>query len=287
MKSKRLGRGLGALIPQNAEGEEQQSADSITDLALSLITVNPYQPRTEFDKKALEELKRSIKENGVIQPITVRRAEKGYELIAGERRYRAVLDLGFKRVPAYVMEVSSEEKLLELALIENIQREDLNPIEVAKAYKQLQEQYGSTQEEVAEKVGKDRATVANFIRLLKLPKDIQASLKVKEISMGHARALMGLKKERDQLKLWKKVLAQNWSVRKVEQEVQSFSEKKDAHEPSAHKRRDPYIDDIEERLRSCLGTQVRIKAGNKGGRIEIDYYTNDDLDRIIEAIEGE
>jgi len=287
MKTKRLGKGLEALIPQNAGGEDKQAVESISDLELSLITVNPYQPRTDFDKKALEDLKRSIKENGVIQPITVRRAENGYELIAGERRYRAVYDLGFKRIPAYVMDVNSEEKLLELALIENIQREDLNPIEVAKAYKQLQEQYGLTQEQVAEKVGKDRATVANFIRLLKLPRDIQESLKGKEISMGHARALMGLKKERDQLKLWKKAVTQNWSVRKVEQEVQNFSEKKKSDESSVFIRKDPYVEDIEERLRTYLGTQVRIKAKNKGGRIEIDYYNNDDLDRIIEAIEGE
>jgi len=288
MKSKRLGRGLDALIPQTSDEQNSAVTENMSDIAVASITANPYQPRTKFDKKALEDLKNSIKENGVIQPVTVRQVDEGYELIAGERRFRAVQELGFKRIPAYVIDVTSEEKLLELALIENIQREDLNPIEVAKAYKQLQDEYGLTQEQVAVKVGKDRATVANFIRLIKLPKDIQESLKSKEISMGHARALISLKKQRDQMVLWKKIVKQGLSVRKVEKEVQKLSENKEEPAPvSVVDTAAPYFEALEERLRGILGTQVKIRVKSQGGKIEIEYYTNDDLDRIIDTISGE
>jgi len=286
MKTKRLGRGLDALIPQTNSDQESDVVESISEIKISSITANPYQPRTKFDKDSLEDLKNSIKENGVIQPVTVRKAGAGFELIAGERRFRAVQELGFKRIPAYVIEVGSEEKLLELALIENIQREDLNPIEVARAYKQLQQEYGLTQEQVSAKVGKDRATVANFIRLLKLPGNIQDSLKSGEISMGHARVLTGLKNEHVQIKLWKKIIKENWSVRKVEQEAQKLTEKK-SDSVATVPQKNPYIDELEEKLRSRLGTQVKITPKSKGGKIEINYYSNDDLDRLMDIIQGD
>ncbi|RKY82687.1 DNA-binding protein [candidate division KSB1 bacterium] len=286
MKTKRLGRGLDALIPQTNSNQESDVVESISEIKISSITANPYQPRTKFDKDSLEDLKNSIKENGVIQPVTVRKAGAGFELIAGERRFRAVQELGFKRIPAYVIEVGSEEKLLELALIENIQREDLNPIEVARAYKQLQQEYGLTQEQVSVKVGKDRATVANFIRLLKLPGKIQDSLKSGEISMGHARVLTGLKNEHVQIKLWKKIIKENLSVRKVEQEAQKLTEKKSGSVAAASQK-NPYIDELEEKLRSRLGTQVKITPKSKGGKIEINYYSNDDLERLMDIIQGE
>jgi len=284
MKSRRLGRGLDALIPQISEEEKTDMGGSLFEVDIKKVRSNPSQPRAKFDRDRLEELKQSITENGVIQPITVRKADDGFEIIAGERRFRAVQDLGFDKIPAFIMDVSNEGQMLELALVENIQREDLNPIEVAKGYQQLQKEYGLTQEQVATKVGKDRATVANFIRLLKLSPQIQESLQKGEISMGHARTLMGLVSNSDQMQIWRKCVRQGWSVRKLEDVVREKAEgalKKQRKE--SPQKFQPYVE-LEDKLRNVLGTQVKIRPSSKGGKIEIAYYSEDELERLIDLI---
>jgi ParB family chromosome partitioning protein len=283
MKSKRLGRGLEALIPQTDLDDSTQQDGSLRGIETAKINANPYQPRNQFDRTGLEELKQSIQENGVIQPITVRKSGAGYELVAGERRFRAVKELGYERIPAYVIEIKSEDQMLEMALVENVQREDLNPIELAKAYQQLQREYGLTQEDVAQKVGKDRTTVANFIRLLKLPEEIQASLEKRDISMGHARAIMGLSHSENQIQIWRKTIKHSWSVRQLEEVVRKLQEspKKTKEIP----KQSPGVNDVEERLRTILGTRVKMKPSTRGGgKLEISYYSDDDLNRILELI---
>jgi ParB family chromosome partitioning protein len=285
LKPKRLGKGLEALIPQVSPEEEESRKDALFEVEVTHISANPLQPRTDFDRTGLDELKQSIVENGVIQPITVRRVDEGYELIAGERRLRAIQELGYKKIPAFVMDVDTDDQMLELALVENIQREDLNPIEQAKAFQQLMKGYGLTQETVAKKVGKDRATVANIIRLLKLPEQIQKSLKEGKISMGHARALMGLSSGGEQIRIWKKCLRQGWNVRKVENVVRETQESSPRIKSLAPPKHSPFLKETEDELRTILGTQVRIKPSAKGGRIEVLYYTDEDLERIIELIQ--
>ena len=284
MKRKRLGKGLEALIPQVSPEEEAMRSDSLIVVEVSKVRPNPFQPRMELDPKRLDELKQSIVENGVIQPITVHRVKGGFELIAGERRLRAVQDLGYTKVPAFIMNVSSEDQMLELALVENIQREDLNSIELAKAYQQLQKVYGLTQEAVAKKVGKDRATVANFVRLLKLPGVIQESLQRSETSMGHARALMGLSSQGGQIRVWRKMLKHGWSVRKVEEVVRTLTEgdgrEKKKVVPGSSSR---YLE-IEDKLRSILGTRVRVIGSDQKGRVVISYFSDEELDRILELL---
>ncbi len=283
-KSNRLGRGLEALIPQADPGGDADPG-RLDSVLTSRIRTNPRQPRMKFDPARIEELKQSISENGVIQPVTVRRVDGGFELIAGERRLRAVTELGFERIPAYVIDVDSDEKMLEMALVENIQREDLNPVELAQAYEQLQARHHLSQEEVARKVGKDRATVANFLRLLKLPDPIQASLADGTISMGHARALMGLSSRSDQMSVWKRAAAKGWSVRKVEEEVRRITEPAETKRKGKTEKRDSFFGGAEDRIRTALGTQVRIQPSGKGGRIEIQYFSQDDLDRILDLFD--
>ncbi|MFQ5708340.1 MAG: ParB/RepB/Spo0J family partition protein [bacterium] len=284
MAVRRLGKGLGALIPEIPQDESQSGR--LRDVAVEQVKPNPFQPRESFDPTALEELKQSIAENGVIQPVTVREVNAGYELIAGERRLRAVRDLGFKEIPAFVLEVRSDEEMLEMSLIENIQRENLNPIDEANGYQTLIAKCKLTQDEVARKVGKDRATIANFLRLLKLPNSIQQSLILGEISAGHARAFLSLSEKSDQLDLWKKTLQKKFSVRQVEQLA------KNTANPSKSKKENPkpinpFLQSAEDRLRSILGTQVRIhrKGKNTGGKIEVEYYSDSDLERLLELME--
>ncbi len=300
MSKQRLGRGLDVLIPRSATREvsldskdlrfdDGQSVGVIAKIEISKIKPNPYQPRESFDKTALEELKQSIIEKGVIQPITVRRLSGGmYELIAGERRVKASAEAGLTHIPAYIIEVESEKELLELALIENLQREKLNPIEIAKAYQRLIEELGYTQEEIAQKIGKDRTTVANFIRLLKLPEQIQDSLKRGEITMGHARALINIPSKKLQIEIWNKIVKQGWSVRKVEKAVRDLLKDKDLEDKSS--KRKSYssagLRDIESKLKKIFGTQVRIKqTGNNRGEIVIEFYSNDDFERLLELFE--
>ncbi len=286
MASKRLGRGLRALIPDIPAEETEDRRNSIQDIAVFKIRPNPFQPRENFDETALEDLKNSIAEKGIIQPITVRKTDDGYELIAGERRLRAVTALNFYSVPAYVLNVQSDEELLELSLIENIQREDLNPIDIARAYNKLLVDCNLTQESVAKRVGKDRSTVANFLRLLKLPRQIQESLKVGELNMGHARALISVEDEGLQSTLWEKIVKNNLSVRDVERLVKKSAQKKEKKEKKTQEpEKSVYLLEIEQRLRNVFGTQVRIKSGKQGGSIEIEFYSQDELERLLEIMQ--
>ncbi len=294
-----MGRGLDALIPRAVTKEisidskeirfdDGQSVGVIAKIEIAKIKPNPYQPRETFDRTALEELKQSIIEKGVIQPITVRRLPGGmYELISGERRVRASTEAGLTHIPAYIIEVESEKELLELSLIENIQREKLNPIEIAKAYQRLIEELGYTQEEIAKKIGKDRTTVANFIRLLKLPEQIQESLKRAEITMGHARALINLPSRKLQVEIWNKIVKQGWSVRKVEKIVRDLSKGKIAEEKTTKKKTaQSEFRDIESKLKRIFGTQVKIKqTGNGRGEIVIEFYSDDEFERLLELFE--
>ena len=284
---KALGRGLSALIPDVPAAENQEKKDSIQFIRVDRISPNPFQPRETFDAEKLSELANSIAEKGIVQPITVRRHENGYQLVAGERRFRCVRDLNIKEIPAYILDVDSDEEMMELSIIENIHREDLNPIDIANSYRRLIEECRLTQEQVAQRVGKDRATVANFLRLLKLPRLIQESAQNGKLSTGHARALLSISKTEDQLDLWKRVLKSSMSVRQVEQAVKKLNEKpnkvviKDITSLSA------YVEDAEDKLRKRLTTKVKVKPKSKGGAIEIEYYDDDDLDRLVNTILGE
>ncbi|NTW70303.1 MAG: ParB/RepB/Spo0J family partition protein [Chlorobiaceae bacterium] len=295
MTKNALGRGLKALIPDEGfvsdpreEKQELAQEGSIGSLPIEKIRANPFQPRKEFDETALEELKNSIIENGVIQPVTVCRDGEGYQLISGERRLRAVTLAGFKFIPAYVIEAHDDSSKLELALIENIQREDLNAIEVALALKSLTTKCRLTQDEIAQKVGKNRSTVSNFLRLLKLPLQIQDSIRNREISSGHARALINLPGEQQQLKVWKQVLSHQLSVRQTETLVNRMFKDQSKPAPVASVDRSSHITQLESHLRERLATKVRIveKKGGKG-EIHIQYFSNDDLDRVLEILNHE
>ncbi len=283
---KALGRGLKALIPDVPEGKQEDSSN-IQFIEVVKVSPNPFQPRETYDQEKYIELKNSIAENGIVQPITVRRFNDGYQLIAGERRLRSVSDLGLNTIPAYIIDVESDEEMMELSIIENIHREDLNPIDIANGYKRLIEECNLTQERVAQKVGKDRATVANFLRLLKLPRPIRESVQSGELTMGHARAILSLEKSKEQIDLWRKTVKNNLSVRRVEQLVRGYSQKKPPVTPTALNAKTYYIEDAENKLRTKLATKVLIKPKKKGGVIEIEYYTEEDLNRLIAVINGE
>lgn len=280
MARKALGRGLGALL--SAEGTATATEDPNT-IAIDLIDPSPLQPRGDFDEVKLDELARSITANGVVQPLIVRPKEDRFELIAGERRWRAAQRAGLTRVPAIVRQVS-DDKVLELALIENIQREDLNPIEEARAYKKLIDTVGLTQESVAERVGRDRSYVTNFLRLLRLPDDVQELVQRGRLSTGHARTLLGLADVAAQRRLARKIIEGDLSVRATEQAVRQLTEPKNgrAKQAKTHVAVDPNVRAAETRLRRHFGTQVRIvqAAGSAAGTIELEYYNQGDLDRI-------
>ncbi len=310
MSSKKtaLGRGLSAILPpqddEALEGGRPQRADRfrlagrVADVDVGSIRPNPFQPRKKFDEKALDELAASILQLGVIQPITVRATDDGFEVITGERRLRAARRAGFKRIPAYVREADSEA-MLEMAIVENIQREELNPIEVALGYQRLIEECDLTQERVAQKVGKNRATVANFLRLLKLPPRIQASLRDGRVSVGHARALISIADDDFQLNLLNAIEESDLSVREVEERVRRWREaaRADRNEnggvgpseaesvASSRSDRDALqVQEFASQLRSKFSTQVRIRHRNDGGHIEIAYYSDEDLERIVELL---
>jgi ParB family chromosome partitioning protein len=288
MAVKRLGKGLGALIPEmSTDDGDSESLQRLRDIDVSRIKPNRFQPRENFDPQALEELKESIQENGVIQPISVREIDAGFELIAGERRLRAVQALGVDTIPAYIMSVQSDEEMMEFALIENIQREDLNPIDEANGYQALMDMCNLTQEEVAKKVSKDRSTITNALRLLKLPDAIQQSLVAGEITSGHARSFLSLPDKAEQLEIWKKTVKKGLSVRAVENMVKG---RKPGDRKSSQQNQmpavDPFIRDSEDRLRTILGTRVRIAETRKGkaGKIEIEYYSGAELERLLDLI---
>jgi ParB family chromosome partitioning protein len=281
MARKALGRGLGALL--SAEGTATATEDPNT-ISIDLIDPSPLQPRGIFDEAKLDELAQSISANGVVQPLIVRPKQNRFELIAGERRWRAAQRAGLTRIPAIVRQVS-DDKVLELALIENIQREDLNPIEEARAYKNLIDTVGLTQEVVAERVGRDRSYVTNFLRLLRLPDDIQELVKMGRLSTGHARTLLSLPDIAAQRRLARKIIERDLSVRATEQTVRQLIEPKSdrgAKQAKTTIAADPNVRAAETRLRRHFGTQVRIvqASGSTAGRIELEYYNQADLDRI-------
>jgi ParB family chromosome partitioning protein len=272
-----LGRGLSALIP---EAPAPAPSDRSLDVDIDLLRPNKFQPRTHMDEAKIDELSRSIRSNGVIQPIVVRKAEQGYEIVAGERRWRASQRAGLQKVPIVVREIP-DDRLLAAALIENIQREDLNPIEEAHAYRRLADEFALTQEQIAEAVGKDRSSVANYVRLLKLPGEIRDHVGGGTLSMGHARALLGLPGEAEQLRIGRQVVDRKLSVRETEALV------KRTLEPSPQKaepEKDVHTRAAEERLRFALGTRVRIERRGKGGRIEIDFGDENELHRLYEQL---
>jgi len=267
-----LGRGLNALIPEKG--------DEILQLDINRILPGSYQPRKTFSESSLKELAVSIKEKGVLQPILVSRTGDGsFSLIAGERRWRAATLAGLKKIPAMVKNVASRDAF-EMALIENIQREDLNPVETAEAFNRLMKDFGLTQEELSDRVGKERATVANYLRLLKLPDEIKALLYDGSLSMGHARALLSIEGRAAQIDAAKKIIKTGLSVR----EAESLA-KKSSRAPKPKISKDAQIASLEEKLIRHIGTKARIiHKGKKGGKIEIDYFSLDELDRILEIL---
>ena len=300
-KSLGLGKGLEALIPTTVEITDkglkfkstEENKNQIDLIDLDKIEHNPYQPRVDFDESSLEELKNSIIEHGVIQPITVRRSVYGFEIISGERRVRAAKLAGLEKIPAYILQDITDVQMLQLALIENLQRDNLNPIEVANGYSRLIEECKLTQEEVAQKVSKDRSTITNFLRLLKLPIAIQDSLRNREISMGHARALLSLNDTVKMIHCWKEIIEKDLSVRAVEKlvkEIQKVEEKtsenKTPKEHSIDKDVQAYIHYTENRLRQIFGTKVKIHPkNNDSGSITLEYFNKDDFQRILEIID--
>jgi len=273
-----LGRGLSALIPDAPPAPA--TAERTLDVDIDLLRPNRAQPRTTIDDGSIEELARSIKSNGVIQPIVVRRADKGYEIVAGERRWRASQRAGLLKVPVVVRDVP-DDRLLAVALIENVQREDLNPIEEAQAYRRLADDYQLTQDQIADAVGKDRSSVANFMRLLKLPREVRENVGAGALSMGHARALLALADENAQLRIAREIVSRNLSVRETETLVRRGTEPANPREES-HK--DVHTRAAEEKMRFALGTRVRITRRGKGGRIEIDFQNENELQRLYEKL---
>jgi len=277
MQKRGLGKGLSALIPDVATESEK---NEILQVNITDIVPNQYQPRKEFDQDKLTELVDSIRAQGLIQPILVRKTTDGYELIAGERRWRAAKELGLGKIPVIVKDADDDQSLA-ISLIENIQRENLNPIEEAKAYQQLTDEFDLTQEEVAGKVGKDRATVANILRLLKLPASIQDNVSRGTLSMGHARALLSLGNPQRQIRLSQTIISKGLSVREAENMV---SRVKTVKPKTPGTNADPQIRSIEEAMQRLFGTRVRIFQGKKRGHIRIEYYRPEDMERILNLL---
>lgn len=273
-----LGKGLGALIPEN----EEKIQNAVVDLKITDVEPNDKQPRKAFDDQALTDLAESIKEHGVVQPIIVRQVGNSYQIIAGERRWRASRLAGKKTIPAIVKECSNLE-VMELALIENLQREDLNSIEEALAYKSLIEEYNMTQDEISKQIGKSRPAIANSLRLLQLPQEIKEMIASGKITQGHARALLAIEGERKQLDIADKIINQQLNVRQIEKLAKESKHKEKNEKPA-----DKYqleINELEEKLKSFLGTKVTIQHKNNKGKIEIEYYSNEELERIIDLLE--
>jgi ParB family chromosome partitioning protein len=275
-----LGRGLSALIPDSPAPSTAATPDRSLEIDTDLLRPNKFQPRTQMDDERIENLARSIRSNGIIQPIVVRQVEQGYEIVAGERRWRAAQRAGLLTVPVVVRDIP-EDRLLAVALIENLQREDLNPIEEAVAYRRLSDEFHLTQEQIADAVGKDRSSIANYVRLLRLPQEVRANLASNALSMGHARALLGLTDEAAQLRLARDVVARNLTVRETEALIRKASKPAGA---TPGKTVDVHTRVAEDKLRLALGTRARIVRKGKGGRIEIDFTSEDELQRIYELL---
>ena len=280
MERKALGKGIGALIPER----ELNAKNEIIYVQTEQIRPNPFQPREEFNQEHITELAQSIKEKGVIQPLLVRRRGDSYELIAGERRLRASKSLGLKELPVIVKDVDDKDSL-EFALIENIQRESLNPIEEAHAYQHLIDKFQVTQEKISEGLGKARTTIANTLRLLKLPHEIQDEMKKGRISFAHGRALLEVEDENRQRKLTQEIISRGLSVRELENVIKA-QRPKGIRRRNLNTTREPYIAVLEEEMQNCLSTKVRITKMKKRGHIYIEFYSQEDLERITGIIRG-
>lgn len=276
--AKRLGKGLEALL-----GDFDEKSEEVVMIPIDECRTNPYQPRKTFDADALEELKVSIQEYGIIQPLIVRKSIKGYEIVAGERRFRAAKLAGFDEVPAIVKDYD-DAKMMEIALLENLQREDLTVIEEAMAYKSLIEELKLTQEELSQKIGKSRSHISNTIRLLSLPDHVITFVNNGQLSMGHARALLGLKNKEDLNQLVKKIIKERLNVRQVERLVSELNEKKPKKKKKRTVKKDIFLLRQEEILREHLGTNVKIEKNKNKGKIEIEFYTDDELEKIINLL---
>lgn len=274
--SKALGKGLSALIPEKSS---VAPGETVSFIKVASIKDSSLQPRTNYNDERLKELKASIKDKGVLQPILVRKKGSGYEVVAGERRLKAVRDLKVSEIPAIIKDVTDQEALV-LALVENIQREELNPVEEAQGFKRLIDEFGYTQDTVAQSVGKDRSTVSNLLRILKLPKNILNSIADGNISVGHARTLLGVDTTNDRTQLFEETIRKKLSVRELENLVKSLM-KRGGRKERAKVSKNPQVVALEENMQKYFGTKVRIEGKNKRGKIVIDYYSTEDLERII------
>ncbi|MCS6823816.1 MAG: ParB/RepB/Spo0J family partition protein [Cytophagaceae bacterium] len=293
-KKPALGRGLNALLKDSTKLSDLKTSATVVNLneiPIDNIETNPYQPRTHFDQEALQELAESIKIHGIIQPITVRKlSEHSYQLISGERRLQASKIAGLKTIPAFIR-TANDEQMLEMGLIENIQREDLNALEIALSYQRLISEFNLKQEQLGEKVGKNRTTVNNYLRLLKLPPDIQAALRDDEISMGHARAIINIEKAEDQLAIFKRIVKEDLSVRKTEELVRELAEAKKKNTASETakekpKKSNPEIVHLQNKLSSHFGTKISIVIDEKNkGEIKIPFLSTEDLNRILDILD--
>jgi ParB family transcriptional regulator, chromosome partitioning protein len=286
MNRKALGKGINALIPDFEVGVPKSTEEGMIqsrELLIDEISPNRFQPRKYFDDDKLEELVASISENGILQPVVVQKAVNGYELVVGERRWRASKKAGLKKIPAVIHKVS-DAQALELAIIENIHRQDLNPIEEAEAYARLAENFALTQEMIAKKVGKSRTAVANIIRLLKLPRSIKGDMISGKLSMGHARALLGLEDAREAQALCKEIFKQDLTVRQTESRVNQLKKPVPIKPSSPATKINIFIKDLEKELERKLGTKVEISPKKTGGKLVVTYYSDDDLERIQSLI---
>ncbi len=283
MSNKRLGKGLKALI-QPYSAEKIPEHHGVDKISIRSIKPNPYQPRQKFDKTSLEELTASIKEKGILTPITVRKVGNQFILIAGERRLRASKKSGLKKIPAYIINVADDAEMVEMALIENIQRENLNPIEEAEAYNYLNNRFKLTQRKIAKSVGKKRVTISNSLRLLTLPREIKESIRNGRLSAGHGRAILMMKTHNSMIGLWKKIIKGKMSVRAAEDWAKERTLKKLELKKKVIRKVSPQIKRLEDELISILGTKVRIIYKKGSGSIEVSYFSDDDLERITEMI---
>jgi ParB family chromosome partitioning protein len=276
-----LGRGLGALIPEIEEADERPQDFFYCDI--ELIRPNRFQPRIQFPKDELDELCQSIKAQGILQPLLIRKEDEGYQLIAGERRLRAAKKAGLAQVPVVIKRIS-DSKLLELSIIENIQRANLNPIEESEAYHRLIIEFNLTQDQAATRIGKSRSAVANFLRLRQLPEQIKASILDASLTMGHARALLGVENSAQQLAAWRVVVKKGLSVRETEDLIRSLKEEKKKPKAAKNSSEDRYMMSLAEDLSRHFGTKIMIKKRGQRGKVEIEFYSNDDLDRLINRL---
>ncbi|MBB5149618.1 MULTISPECIES: ParB/RepB/Spo0J family partition protein [Ureibacillus] len=280
-----LGKGIGALFPtETLESIQEtiQNEEHVEKIPLQKLVANPFQPRKKFDDETIEELAQSIREHGIIQPIVVRKKGKKYEIVVGERRYRAAKLAKLEEIPAIIKEMT-EEQMMELAILENLQREDLTPIEEAEAYQNLIEKLNFTQDDLAKRLGKSRPHITNMIRLLQLPEEVRQMVNDGALSMGHGRALLGLKNKRKIIEVAKKVVNQSLNVRQLEALIKQLNENV-SRETKKSTNKDIFVQATESQLREFFGTNVQIKKTKNKGKIEIEFYSEDDLERILEIL---